>query len=267
MYPIIVFCKIFYLNYDVVFGLVIISMMGASWLLLSKVISNLTNIKYPPAYFALFAAINIFVTQLNGRMFFAFMGMSIFLYLDQLVKRKAVPWYYLLLGLLGILWLCSVSSGAMLLAYGISIVWIILFYKPLHNENYRLQQAALLVGLAMPYKIVYESIAKNVDFFGGGLPALLNMLNHGAGLFMKSKMSVVLLFLAMLIAYFMWNKFKPKSDVKFALFTFIVGLLGGLYGWSVTMVAFPAIFLIAFVKLVELMPMFTSRQERLHACQ
>lgn len=132
--------------------------------------------------FAVFVGLSLFM---NGRLSFAFLGMALLLYV--LVRRglgragnlRTVVWFPL------VLWLASVSSGTFTVALGTMVVWAVtlLFTR---YPSIRLRDAILLAPLAAgalaltPLMVLY--IRKNVDFYGGGIQGLFNMLNHGPGM-------------------------------------------------------------------------------------
>lgn len=141
-------------------------------------------------------------------------------------------------------WLAAVSTGVFIVV----VVSFVVFHV---QYRVRVRQHAmrrlLVIALAAPV-LVYVAdylllaVRKNVDFFGGGLDGVINMLAHGAGrvLFGSGLMAVLIVATAAFVLLFLVMMVKMRKRPFTPLEKLIAfAAAGGLFGITVLTLAVP----------------------------
>lgn len=176
---------------------------------------------------------------MNGRILFAMTGFS-FIALNiimwELHKLSFVKmFFYNLLGH----FLCSVSTGTFLVSVAFVIAWLIIGWK--RHRTYGIFFSYLTLFLILS-PVVYLYVLKNLNFYGGGIQGVMNMLNHGAGSVLEKVDDIVLmqilsiLFLFSLFSLWMLMAF---SSMKIILVALYASIFGGAFGLSTLAVGVP----------------------------
>jgi len=148
-------------------------------------------------------------------------------------------------------WVKSRILVALLLATVTTGVFIVVFCSLvffLIKNKIDLRKLCSMGGLVLLMPMVYLSISyflrameKNLDFYGGGLSAVFDMLQHGAGkfLFFENKNYYLLIAVLILVVGGMlalWIKRTLPPSMRCLL---LISLLGGMFGFSVATLAIP----------------------------
>lgn len=149
-------------------------------------------------------------------------------------------------------WLAAVSTGVFVIVVVALVVFKIQYRRPMPGRTWH---KMLLVGVSAPalYYIAQYlllSIQKNIDFFGGGLDGLFNMLDHGFGrvLFGSALTAILAVSGAAFTLLFAGTLIKMRK----APFTPVERLLclaagGGVFGLTVLTLAVPLALLVLAV--------------------
>ena len=127
---------------------------------------------------------------MNGRLVFAFLGLQLIIYgqvcsFNNIQKNKWMEWGRIGIGLV----LTTVSSGTMLLTVAYVCLIFIIRYLYLISKLEKVKVAHLFLCmciLAIPVWIkvveyILNMINKNIIYYGGGIEAVVKMLQHGMG--------------------------------------------------------------------------------------
>lgn len=192
---------------------------------------------------------------MNGRINFAFLGMSLLLYYATMLKKDLqLSKFRQLIIILITIPLSAVSSGTLVVLQCFMLVIIILNIKnkkAIFNIGVIVAYLPFLFIIVLPLiKYVLRMINKNITFFGGGFTGIINMLQHGMGriLPVDNKVIVILLvfiaFEAIMLNYIILLKIH-RTDI-FYIFTAInIGVYGSMFGISTgTVICVPVIVLL-----------------------
>lgn len=179
---------------------------------------------------------------MNGRIVFAFCGISMIL------KCNAELWVdgkfnfitVVKIGL-GIL-LTTVSSGTLVVGC------IVIFLGILLSKNFKgiiakkwlwIIGVLLLPAIYIFGKYVMVMIRKNIDFFGGGIDGIINMLQHGVGRIIPLDNNILFIFFIIdgililavnsILIYYLYKK---NLEIFPAIVAFNVAIYGSLFGLS-----------------------------------
>lgn len=201
-----------------------------------------------------FAGISIFFILLsllmNGRLMFAMAGSSILLW--TLLNWRSNNWRINFLAVLAAIILSSVSSGTFLITvfafYLFLLITIAIDYPEVRSRKEILFYALLLVVL-VPH--ITMLLIKILDFFGGGLNSIGNMLGHGYLLIMD-RVSPIILVLGSLIALGIGFQYR-KTLIKYWVVSSMVVLFlaGGFFGISTATIALPPLLVISIAVILK----------------
>lgn len=188
---------------------------------------------------------------MNGRINFAFLGISISIYYSTLMKKniRIKKYKQLCMILIGFL-LSTVSSGTMIVVSFYLLVVILLNINKeiaLFNIKFICLFFPLTLILGYPIiKYIVMMIRKNIVYFGG----IINMLQHGVGRVLPMYNSVVTILVVsiaveiLLLNYFIVIKLL-KNDIFELILASNIALYGSLFGISTgTLILVPIIVLI-----------------------
>lgn len=221
------------------------------------IISCILLIKRFRSFYGKNALAEVFITGIiismsycmNGRMTWAFLGMSLFLWLDCYLERsdplKSTEVTAIITAvMLSSLWMICVSSGSFSAGYTSMLLWVALILrKKACKSSVMIFMAWAIMLVALPTFMI--AIFKNIIYFGGDPIAMVRMLQHGFGQWL------IVYSLALLVGTFLlWRlrrKWLAPTGWQLPLLTLIVGILGSVYGISTVTVAIPgAIILMAY---------------------
>lgn len=189
--------------------------------------------------FALFNALlfAFLFLQMNGRMTLAFFGFSLVIYninyIDKAQRHRRGSALQIFIGLL----FCGVSSGTMAAAFLISLLAFFKFslYEIIRLRMSRSKTLAVVAIAAAAYSFgvfVFIGLIKNLTFYGGGPAAFIEMLKHGAGVFIYPLLENGLILALLLIIPVALLVFIMKSERPFLTLQIILSLSCGLFGFS-----------------------------------
>lgn len=175
---------------------------------------------------------------MNGRLMFAMGGSSILLW--ALLSWQSNSFRVNFLAVLAAIVLCSVSSGTFLMSivafYLFLIVTVMTDYPELRHRTELLIYALLLVVL-MPH--VTMLVAKLIEYFGGGMSSLGNMISHGYGPVIAQWHPVLMMIGALIVLGFAYRYRKIVARYWIVCSLIALFLAGGIFGISTAIIAFP----------------------------
>lgn len=180
---------------------------------------------------------------MNGRLMFAMGGSSILLW--ALLCWQSNSFRVNFLAVLAAIVLCSVSSGTFLMSivafYLFLIVTVMTDYPELRHRKELLFYALLLVVL-MPN--VTMLVAKLIEYFGGGMSGLGNIISHGYGPIIAQWNPVILMIggLAVLGFAYLYRKLIARYWIVFSMV--VLFLIGGIFGISTATIALPPLLVV-----------------------
>jgi hypothetical protein len=232
--PVLFFSKFLKVDSDLVFTFqVLLNFLITSLLLGFTLKKRVNGLNLAHFYWLALLVISFFM---NGRLSYAFVGVSLFIaYFDgQIVK---LFWKSLLVLLLAFLF-TSVSSGVLFAAFLVcGLLWLIQLYeltglkvKGLSNKFLALTLALIVAGFW-----VLAGVAKNLSFFKG---SPMKMANHGYGKMILSLGVPALIFFILIVGLAV-TMLVPKllksrfNTYLFSILSVWISLLTGLYGYSI----------------------------------
>lgn len=194
-----------------------------------------------------FIAISAFM---NGRVLFAFLGFSFLILSICRWENHCIGNANLIVRLLISLFLCSVSSGTFLSTILAIIFWSSIYFK--RRKGKLSVYLVIMLGAVSP--IIFLYIAKNVNFYGGGIKGVFNMMNHGIGRVFYT----LDLFSLCMLTFIVWLAFLGfmmviKYQNKTKLLHLFIGTSGlaGLFGYSTLSLMFIPLNLIILVHITR----------------
>ncbi|OAJ94269.1 hypothetical protein APB76_10345 [Vibrio bivalvicida] len=248
VYPIFATSKLLCIDYDFLFSYFVP-------VIIACVISlNISSVRVFMArrlkYSELLAIAIVYIAlalMMNGRIIFALLGSSLFLYNFTSKSKSHVTLIILAVSL----FLCSVSSGTL----SIVIAWLII-YVFINKNTSSIYFYLKFVFLAMFFAFFGDYLVritnKNLDFYGGGIDGAINMLSHGAGklFFINHYVSILIILTVLSIAVIFFSTIMLLKEVKISrtiiiYYTLlIIGLSGGMFGLSTLSVSIPLVVLL-----------------------
>lgn len=177
------------------------------------------------------------------RLMFAMAGSSILLW--ALLYWRSNAFWTNFFAVLAAIVLCSVSSGTFLMAimafYLFLTVTIMIDYPELRHRRELLIYASLLVVL-MPY--ISMLVIKVINFFGGGISSLGNMIDHGYASVIDQG-NILIVVTGVLIGVGLAIVYR-QSLVKYWIVSGVVVLflVGGIFGISTATIAIPPLLVV-----------------------
>jgi hypothetical protein len=192
--------------------------------------------------------IGAIATQMNGRLIPAHIGMGVILLAlagivgaERLGLREGI-----LLGVGTIL--SHMTSGTGLVAFAVLVAGSLLIVA-LRIDPARMLALLWLMSVAFG-PLLFSDFLKNVDFYGGGVAAIVTMLDHGPGVLLRRQPWTIVgalaaVFLAVSVAWRSRARLlatpRPLWPVGLAV---PVTAIGGLYGFSTLSMAIPALLIL-----------------------
>jgi hypothetical protein len=194
-------------------------------------------------------------TQMNGRLIPAHIGMGVIVLAQaRIVAARAVGMREGVMLVVGLV-LSHMTSGTGLVAYAVVIACGALIMAIGID---RLRMAALLWFLsAMFAPLLYRDLLKNLDFYGGGPAAIVTMLDHGPGTFLRRMPIVIPLALAAVgvVLAVLWRLRRRLLAIPRPLWPAVVAIpvtsVGGLYGYSTLSMGLPVLLLLAMTAVLS----------------
>lgn len=254
MLPVVIVAEQFTINPNLVFSIVVTGLIFFAWSLLIHATRRIAKQVNYSAELVLLITLMVASLTVNGRMLFAFLGISLLLFTDQYAKSVHRPLYFPLFLFIS-LWLCSVSTGALMVAYVLTAFWIVVIYQPVDRPFMSRIYVSLPLIFCVPFFI--GSILKNMNYFGGGVSSLYVALTHGFGVYGLHYFSIpgllLLMVLVMLSAYWLWQFLQKQPQLLFPVVTIITGSAVSLYGFSTIMTAFPGVIFLTYYYTLKLL--------------
>lgn len=197
---------------------------------------------------------------MNGRLIFAYTGFSILinLFLGLFRGEPKSKLKLFVSGLFGFL-LTTVSSGTMTVSLSyLVLLTCILNRKKMNKWSFikRLPKATLLLApllyIILPY--FWMMLMRNVNFFGGGISGVFNMLNHGAGRIFGANNAIILVMAFVPIAIYINVRYLKKAiENNYNLIPILcainIAIYGLMFGFSTGLMMIPPIIMLVLVKL------------------
>jgi hypothetical protein len=173
----------------------------------------------------------VLAMSMNGRIIFAFYGLSYLLVSLHRWERYEHTNLGLFLRIFPALFFCSVSTGTFLACLLGLMFWSIIF---VNRSKRRFNVYFVALGVVVsPVATLF--LLKNVNFYGGGIGGLFNMLNHGAGKIFYSidLLSLVLLILIIVhIIFFAMLLLLYLEKYRLLIIFTVTSAFAGLFGYS-----------------------------------
>ncbi|MDQ7085350.1 MAG: hypothetical protein Q9M36_10680 [Sulfurovum sp.] len=173
---------------------------------------------------------------MNGRLIFAILGNTFILYIlyRQAYSEYKLSIFKVMIYILLSLWLCSVSSGTLMVGIGTILLFYFLnfiVYLPYIKKTHIYFVLIILAFLLFFLPLILQLINKNLDYYDG---SFFLMLDHGFGKYFTNIiiyliLSLPLIFLSMIIAY---KYLKKYSYYILPLSMIFSSLTIGLFGTS-----------------------------------
>ena len=180
---------------------------------------------------------------MNGRLLFAFLGISI---LARVLTEFDYGVKFKFINLINIPWallLCSISTGTAVVAVFTLYTWIL----SSGNRFKSYISYISLLGLFFVAPTIKLYIWKNIDYYGGAY----EMLSHGAGAYFYDSMILMGLLLIVLFSLLMTVFFSIKK-IEAIHIVAIFCLPGGLFGYSTLLCGTPAFISIGLQKKIRI---------------
>ena len=209
-------------------------------------ISKLAIRKPPSAIlFIVFISAHLFM---NGRGVIAWAGWLLCIWISLRTSTNSARHRQLFLIAPSCL-LASVSTGVFIVVFIAFSVVLLRCWRAVMGARTRAQLVALAFGLSIAYTALdffLLSIAKNVDFYGGGISGVIEMLSHGLGVyFFQANIIVIIIFALIIYALLFLLFLNLYNRKKISIIDYFIGisLLGGFFGFTVLTLVIPLILL------------------------
>lgn len=262
-YPAYIIVKLYKVNLDLAYSYYSIVLFTITYLFIIDSGYKLQKKKYllDSKIKNLLALIPLFILAfiMNGRLIVAYLGFCILihLFLDLFnANNKPNMIVFLIKGSFGF-FLTTVSSGTMITAiiYIIISMGILISKEEKMGKHKRTIFVTILVLSPLLYKVfiyIWMMTMRNINYYGGGISGVFNMLNHGIGKYFLADGSIYLIgsmivLLIVLIVNVKYLKFiiVKKYNYYPILFAINLSAYGFLFGYSTgLMIILPLIILI-----------------------
>jgi hypothetical protein len=193
--------------------------------------------------------VGLLATQMNGRLIPAHLGMAVIL-LGQAraLARRAIGAREVALLLTGMI-LGHMTSGTGLVAFAVVLVGTLTLVVLGVERRRTIAVAWLITTVFGP--LLYRDLMKNLDFYGGGIQAVVTMLDHGSGQLLRAQpiLAAGTAIIACALAYAAWRSRAALRALAPALVPAAtavpVTVVGGLYGYSAMTMGIPAAMILA----------------------
>lgn len=251
VYPIFWVADLSGLAYDLVFSYVAVVLVFATSALIGFVASLIARRRdlYHRLAFLGLVCMCIVSMFMNGRILFAMLGYAY-------ICANFIRWEYGESGLMGTLvrnlaghYLTTVSSGTFLVGVLFVLGWLAIKV----NRDKPVAVYVLFAGfLSAASPLIWLYLMKNINFYGGGVGGLFNMLNHGAGFvlhkfgtFVAVEVVVVVIAVA---SVFVWFFGRLVGGIRLLYVGIAAACFGGLFGFSTLMVGLPLVIALVVVR-------------------
>lgn len=182
---------------------------------------------------------------MNGRIIFAFLGFSMIIKLvlkNNFLKLSIIDYIEIIIGII----LTTVSSGTMSVVTIFIILVIAFIYKNKimtnlkRNKIYKIMLCICMIPIIiLALRYLKFMLVRNINYYGGGLKGLINMMNHGIGRYFNNSILGMSLFLVIVLfgvitAYF-FVRFKLQKNEKVYIILFLAVIscmVGFVFGYS-----------------------------------
>jgi hypothetical protein len=197
---------------------------------------------------------------MNGRVLFGLLGFSLLIL--AFARYFAVgrwSWWAFPVLAVGTL-LCSVSSGIFAVAFMFQGLCLAFGLAGVGVASWR-NRLGMAVSVAVVFMIFQEfllvGVVKNLEFYGGGMWAIWEMLNHGAGRYITVIDPMLLLLavpLAVMVAYIgVYLVSRSTAINTVTLIALASAVAGGVYGFSTLSIGLIPLLLIRPWSVVEIL--------------
>jgi hypothetical protein len=197
---------------------------------------------------ALAALVGAIATQMNGRLIPAHIGMgAIVLAQARIFAQRALRLREGVLLGSGLV-LSQMTSGTGLVAYADLLAWSAVAVVMRIDRAQVLAIVWVLSAFFAP--LLLRDLLKNVDFYGGGVTAIIAMLDHGAGIVLRRQPSIAFIALAAAVLGIAvaWRSRGRLLRLSRALWPPVLAIpvtaVGGLYGYSTLSMALPSLLIL-----------------------
>jgi len=245
-------------SYDLIFSLIVPVLVFVTAHYIIKSVSTkllLSNHNQKVLFFTVFMLLVLLSTLMNGRILFAITGASILLSI--LMSWKKIAFFKIVIFFLIALILSSVSSGTVFVSIITFVVFVV--YQNFNSGRFSWKNISLLclmmTGTFYIFPLLKVLIMKNVNYFGGGVDGVVNMLGHGVGrVLLKMDLEVLILSLLLLLLVFLINLLLLRyyNKIIIPLLFIVVSTSGGLFGLSTMMMMIPAVMVIACILILKM---------------
>lgn len=202
--------------------------------------------KHPPKIFHWLLILLAFAFM-SGRGVSAWLGWIISIFVShEAIFNKKFNYFVWLIPIIFAMLFSSVSTGVFVVAS--VVLFFSLFYR-LINSTQKIDFSNYIFMPLMIYPIYLIgdyfllAIQKNINFFGGGISGLWNMLQHGLG-FLFTDLSITnLLILLFSILIFLLYLSLGKFKLDFVSLIKVAPILGGFFGFTTLTLVLPVLFL------------------------
>jgi hypothetical protein len=194
-------------------------------------------------------------TAMNGRLAAAHLGIAIVLYAQvRAVDSQAVSLSIWVLHAIGLFLTLMTSGTAMVGFTQVAVAPIVLRRIRTNSLRDRLLDILPVVPvLIVAFPIIRAGISKNMEYWGSGLGALVNMLEHGWGELLTSvpAVGIFVVVAGMLYLRFALVEIRRNSRVMPLILNVPIAVTCGIYGYSTLTMSLPAIGSLLVVSAVQ----------------